>query len=111
MAPERCPRALTSRTKAIVPVHLFGQTADMDPILKLAGSMAFRLSKTRPRPMVLSKGRRAAQSAKWDASAYPEKSRRAGRAEPLSRIPELADKIRILRDHGQARKYHHAAVG
>src|SRR5439155_267322 len=36
MAPAALANALTSRTKAIVPVHLFGQTADMDPILKFA---------------------------------------------------------------------------
>src|SRR4029453_5792204 len=36
MAPGALANALTSRTKAIVPVHLFGQTANMDPILKFA---------------------------------------------------------------------------
>ena len=36
MDPAGLEEAITTRTKAIIPVHLFGQTADMDPILEIA---------------------------------------------------------------------------
>jgi dTDP-4-amino-4,6-dideoxygalactose transaminase len=106
---------------AIVPVHLYGQMADMDPILELAERYgliviedacqahgAEYLSKKLNRWMKAgSMGRAAA------FSFYPGKNLGAcGEAGAVTtNDPALADKIKMLRDHGQAKKYHHDLEG
>jgi len=112
----------TARTiTAIVPVHLYGQPADMDPILELAvaynvivvedacqahGAEYFSQREQRWRKTG-SMGRAAA------FSFYPGKNLGAcGEAGAVtSDDPELAQKVRQLRDHGQAKKYYHNIEG
>ena len=112
----------TGRTiTAIVPVHLYGQTADMDPIMKLAeiydllvvedacqahGAEYFSRAEQR--------WRKAGSVGKAAAfSFYPGKNLGAcGEAGAVTtKDTELAQKVRVLRDHGQAAKYYHDIEG
>jgi dTDP-4-amino-4,6-dideoxygalactose transaminase len=109
------------RVKAVVPVHLYGQMADMDPILELAegynllviedacqahGAEYFSRQDSRWRK-VGSIGKAAA------FSFYPGKNLGAcGEAGAVTTNDgELAQKVRMLRDHGQAKKYYHDMEG
>jgi dTDP-4-amino-4,6-dideoxygalactose transaminase len=110
-----------SPVTAIVPVHLYGQMADMDPILELAerhnlfviedacqahGAEYFSNRHNRWK-RAGSMGRAAA------FSFYPGKNLGAcGEAGAVTTNDEaLAEKVRMLRDHGQVRKYYHDIVG
>src|SRR5450759_5973072 len=114
-------RKLGMPVKAIVPVHLYGQTADMDPILELAeryrliviedacqahGAEYFS-RKDNTWKKAGSMGRAAA------FSFYPGKNLGAcGEAGAVTTNDEaLARQVRMLRDHGQAKKYHHQIEG
>jgi dTDP-4-amino-4,6-dideoxygalactose transaminase len=108
-------QALTSRTKAIVPVHLFGQVADMKPILDFARRHGlFVIEDAAQAHGAEYKGRKAGSIGDVGCfSFYPGKNLGAlGEAGAVvTNNAELRDKIRILRDHGQVRKYQHAMVG
>jgi dTDP-4-amino-4,6-dideoxygalactose transaminase len=115
LSPDELKRRLTPRTKAIVPVHLFGQPADMDPILQFARANGlFVIEDAAQAHGALYKGRNA--GAIGDAgcfSFYPGKNLGAfGEAGAVvTDNAELAQKIRVMRDHGQSRKYHHTVMG
>lgn len=115
MDPEALKDALTKRTKAIIPVHLFGQPADMDPIVEFARNHGLYVIEDACQAHGAEyKGRRAGTLG--DAacfSFYPGKNLGAfGEAGAVvTGSPELQEKIRILRDHGQVRKYFHTMVG
>src|SRR6266576_5111807 len=115
MDPVALANVLTSRTKAIVPVHLFGQTADMDPILKFARQHGLVVIEDAAQAHGAEyKNRRAGSMGEIGCfSFYPGKNLGAlGEAGAIvTNDLELADKIRVLRDHGQTRKYHHSMVG
>jgi dTDP-4-amino-4,6-dideoxygalactose transaminase len=106
---------------AVVPVHLYGQTADMDPILELANRYGLILiedacqahgaeyfSKKENRWMKAGSIGRAAAF-----SFYPGKNLGAcGEAGAVTtQDAELAQKVKMLRDHGQATKYYHDIEG
>ena len=115
MDPDHLERSITMRTKAIIPVHLFGHPANMDPILEIA----------RRRGLVVIEDSCQAHGAEYkgrkagvlgDAgcfSFYPGKNLGAfGEAGAVvTNDSALNDKMRILRDHGQVRKYHHTMIG
>lgn len=113
--PKLIEAALTPRTRAIIPVHLFGQCADLDPILDLA--------RRRNLPVVEDacqahgaeyKGRRAGTLGVAGCfSFYPGKNLGAfGEAGAVVTNDEaLKNKIQVLRDHGQAKKYYHSCIG
>jgi dTDP-4-amino-4,6-dideoxygalactose transaminase len=115
MDPDALKKAITVRTKAIIPVHLFGQTADMDPILEIARQHGlYVLEDAAQAHGAEYKGRKAGSMG--DAacfSFYPGKNLGAfGEAGAVvTNNDSLRDKIRMLRDHGQVRKYHHTMVG
>jgi dTDP-4-amino-4,6-dideoxygalactose transaminase len=103
--------AITPRTKAILPVHLYGQPADMDPIMEVA----------RRKGLVVIEDAAQAHGAKYKGhtvgsigdmtcfSFYPTKNLGAygeGGAVTTNNA-EFARTIRLLRDWGQDRKYHH----
>ncbi len=107
--------AITPKTKAIIPVHLFGQTADMDPIMKIAKAHElFVIEDACQAHGAEYKGRKAGSIGDAGCfSFYPGKNLGAyGEAGAVVTNNEELDKtIRMLRDHGQAKKYYHSLVG
>src|ERR1700731_3710255 len=115
MDPAGLEKALSSRTKAIIPVHLFGQPADMDPILEFARKHGlFVIEDAAQAHGAEYKGKRAGTLGDAGCfSFYPGKNLGAfGEAGAVvTNDSELQEKIRILRDHGQVRKYRHTMIG
>jgi dTDP-4-amino-4,6-dideoxygalactose transaminase len=115
MDPAGLAAAVTRRTKAIIPVHLFGQPADLDPILEFARSHGLRVIEDAAQAHGATyKGRGAGSLGDVGCfSFYPGKNLGAfGEAGGvITNDAEIDRKIRILRDHGQARKYHHTMIG
>jgi dTDP-4-amino-4,6-dideoxygalactose transaminase len=115
MDPAGLKKALTPKTKAIIPVHLFGQCADMDPILEFARKHGlFVIEDAAQAHGAEYKGKRAGTMADAGCfSFYPGKNLGAfGEAGAvITKDAELAEKIRVLRDHGQVRKYRHNMIG
>jgi dTDP-4-amino-4,6-dideoxygalactose transaminase len=115
MDPAALEPALTDKTKAVIPVHLFGQPADMDPILQFARSRGLIVIEDAAQAHGAAyKGRKAGSLGNAGCfSFYPGKNLGAfGEAGAVvTNDSELKDKIRILRDHGQVRKYHHTMIG
>ena len=113
--PAELERCLTPRTKAIIPVHLFGQPADMDPILEFARANGlFVIEDAAQAHGALYKGQSAGTIGDAGCfSFYPGKNLGAfGEAGAVvTNDAELAEKIRVRRDHGQSRKYHHTLMG
>jgi dTDP-4-amino-4,6-dideoxygalactose transaminase len=112
---ERLPSAITSRTKAIVPVHLYGQAADMDPIMELARASGLAVVEDACQAHgARYRGRRVGSLG--DAAAfsfYPSKNL-GGLGDGgmvVTRDEETADHIRLLRNYGQRTKNHHEVVG
>jgi dTDP-4-amino-4,6-dideoxygalactose transaminase len=115
MNPDAIEAVISSRTKAIVPVHLYGQPADMDPIMEIA----------RRHDLIVIEDAAQAHGAKYKSrpvgsladiacfSFYPAKNLGAygeGGAVTTSN-PAYGQTIRMLRDWGQDRKYHHVLHG
>lgn len=115
MDPAAIEAAITPKTKAILPIHLYGQTADMDPIMEVA----------RRHGLIVIEDAAQAHGAKYKGrpagsigdmacfSFYPGKNLGAygeGGAVTTSN-PEYARTIRMLRDWGQERKYRHVLRG
>jgi dTDP-4-amino-4,6-dideoxygalactose transaminase len=113
--PDLLGRALTRRTAAIIPVHLFGHVADMDPILEIARIHDVPVIEDACQAHGATYKRRRAGSlgAAGCFSFYPGKNLGAfGEAGAITTDdPVLADRLRVFRDHGQGRKYHHSVVG
>lgn len=113
--PELVRKAITKATKAIIPVHLYGQTADMDPIRGIADEHGIAVIEDACQAHgALYKKQKAGSMG--DAAAfsfYPGKNLGAyGEAGAVVTNDEkLAEKIRMLRDHGQRSKYYHDLVG
>lgn len=115
MDPAAFEAAITPRTKAVIPVHLYGRMANMSSIRATAGRHGLKViedaCQAHGAELLGSKAGQWGDAAAF--SFYPGKNLGAlGEAGAITTdSPELARKIRMLRDHGQSRKYHHAVVG
>ena len=113
--PAQLERAITPRTKAIIPVHLFGQTADMDPIVEIAERHGLYVIEDACQAHGAEyKGRKAGSIGVAGCfSFYPGKNLGAfGEAGAVvTASEELKRTIQMLRDHGQERKYCHTPIG
>jgi dTDP-4-amino-4,6-dideoxygalactose transaminase len=113
--PERIEPALTPKTKAIVVVHLYGQTAEMGAINALAGKYGLKVIEDAAQAhgacYQANRAGSLGDAAGW--SFYPGKNLGAlGDAGAIStQDDELADNIRILRNYGSKVKYHNLAKG
>jgi dTDP-4-amino-4,6-dideoxygalactose transaminase len=108
-------KAITARTKAILPVHLYGQPADMDPILEIA----------RRHNLTVIEDAAQAHGAKYNGqrvgsigdigcfSFYPGKNLGAygEGGMVVTSNPDYAHTMKMLRDWGQERRYHHVLKG
>lgn len=115
MDPDAVELAITPRTRGIVPVHLYGQTADMDPIREIARRYGLWVVEDAAQAHLAEyKGQRAgSMGIAAGFSFYPGKNLGAcGEAGAVTTTSkEVAERVRILRDHGQATKYYHDVNG
>lgn len=106
---------ITSRTKAILPVHLYGQTVDMDPLLDIAARHGLRVVEDCAQAHGAQyKGRKAGTLGDAGGfSFYFSKNLGAyGEGGFITvKDADLATKIRKIRDHGSGSKYHHDLIG
>lgn len=111
MDPAAVEAAITPRTRAIVPVHLYGQVVDMDPLMAMAESHhLFVLEDACQAHGARYHGRRAGSIGHAAAfSFYPGKNLGAAGdgGAATTNDPDLAQRMRMLRNYGQAVKYHH----
>lgn len=113
--PAAIRRAITPRTKCIIPVHLYGQPADMDPIMALAAEHGLVVIEDNAQAQgALYKGRPTGSLGHAAATSfYPGKNLGAlgdGGAVVTSDAG-IADKVRVLRNYGSTKKYHHTVLG
>ena len=113
--PARIEAAITPQTRAILPVHLYGQVADMDPILDIARRRGLLVIEDAAQAHGAEyKGRRAGSMGDVGCfSFYPGKNLGAygeGGAVTTNN-PELARTVRLLRDWGAETKYNHILKG
>jgi dTDP-4-amino-4,6-dideoxygalactose transaminase len=113
--PENITRAVTPRTRAVIPVHLYGQPAEMDPILEVARQRdLFVLEDCAQAHDAEYRGRKVGTFGAAGAfSFYPGKNLGAygeGGA-VITNDDLLAARARMLRDHGSSRKYAHDVIG
>lgn len=113
--PNKIEAAITPRTRAIIPVHLYGQPAEMDAILDIARKHNLRVIEDAAQAHGAEyRGRRAGTMGDVACfSFYPGKNLGAyGDAGALvTNDAALADHARMLRDHGRSEKYAHKLVG
>ncbi len=106
---------ITPRTKAIIPVHLFGQCCEMDPILEIAKKHNLEVIEDCAQSIGASdQGRRAGSMGSIGCfSFYPTKNLGGfGDGGMLTtNNPEIADRLRLLANHGMRPRYHHQIVG
>ncbi len=112
---ELLQAALTRRTRCVIPVHLFGATVDLDPILALARDAGVHVVEDACQAHgARYRGRRVGTLGTLGCfSFYPAKNLGAwgdGGAVVTS-VPELADRVALLRAHGERPRYHHRVVG
>jgi dTDP-4-amino-4,6-dideoxygalactose transaminase len=113
--PARLEAAITPRTRAILPVHLYGQPAAMDAIESIARSR--RLAVVADAAQAVGAGYGGRPVGAWgDASClsfYPTKNLGAcgDGGMVLTTRDDVAERVRRLRDHGSARKYMHVELG
>jgi dTDP-4-amino-4,6-dideoxygalactose transaminase len=113
--PIALEEAVTERTKAVIPVHIYGQPAEMDPILKLAREHDIRVIEDAAQSHGAEyRGRRTGSMGDLACfSFYPAKNLGAygDGGMVTTQDPELASRIRRLKDHGRTDKYTHSELG
>lgn len=113
--PAGIEAAITPRTKAILPVHLFGQMADMDPILAIAERHGLYVIEDAAQAIGAEyKGRRAGSIGHLGCFSFFPSKNLGGFGDGgmvVTNDPGLADKVRLLRGHGARPKYYHKVVG
>ncbi|HAV42490.1 TPA: hypothetical protein DCX15_00535 [bacterium] len=113
--PSRIEERITTNTKAIIPVHLYGQPADMDPIIELAKEYNLRVIEDAAQAIGAEyKGQKVGSIGDIGClSFFPAKNLGAygdGGA-VVTNDEELAEKIRMLRVHGSKERYVHTLIG
>lgn len=114
MDPGLVEAAITPRTRVLLPVHLFGQPADMEPLLEISERRGLKVLEDACQAHGATyQGRRVGSIEAAAFSFYPSKNLgAAGDAGAVTtNDPDLARRVRMLRNHGQTDKHHHPVGG
>jgi len=119
--PSKIEASITSKTKAIIPVHLYGQCADMAPVLQIAKARQLFVIEDAAQalgaeywPPLHSDARRAGQMGDLGCFSFFPTKNLGGFGDAgmvVTNNPTWAEKIRILRAHGSQPKYFHKWIG
>jgi dTDP-4-amino-4,6-dideoxygalactose transaminase len=106
---------VTARTRAIVPVHLYGQMADMDPIMDIAARHNLVVVEDAAEAHGAQyRGRRAGSIGHLGCFSFYYSKNLGAYGEAGAVVgsdPDLVRRLRLLRDHGSDQRYHHQEVG
>lgn len=112
---DQLARLITSRTKAIMPVHLYGQPADMDPVLALAQKHGLKIVEDNAQAIgARYKGKRTGSMGDYGCiSFFPSKNLGAygDGGMILTNSTASPEHLRVLRNHGSAKKYYSTEQG
>jgi dTDP-4-amino-4,6-dideoxygalactose transaminase len=113
--PLQIPAKITKRTRAIIPVHLYGQMADMDAVMRLADEHSLVVIEDAAQAIGAEyKGRRAGSIGHYGCfSFFPSKNLGAAGdgGMVVTNDAQRADRLRCLRMHGSKPKYYHKILG
>jgi dTDP-4-amino-4,6-dideoxygalactose transaminase len=113
--PAQLESKVTSQTRAIIPVHLFGQMADMDPVMWMADKFGLVIIEDAAQAIGAEhKGRRAGSIGHYGClSFFPSKNLGAAGDAGMVVTNDIqrAEKLMCLRAHGSKPKYHHKVIG
>ena len=111
--PGQVEAAITPRTKAIMPVHLYGLMADMGPLIEIAQRHRIPIVEDAAQAHGATyRGRRAGQYGPAMFSLYATKNLMTGEGGFATTDDDaLADRIRLYRNHGMRVRYHHESLG
>lgn len=113
--PGKIAAALTPRTRAIIPVHLYGQCADMDPILEIAAARSIPVIEDAAQAIGATyKGRPAGSMGLMGCFSFFPSKNLGGCGDGgliTTSDGDLADRLVILREHGANPKYYHRVIG
>jgi dTDP-4-amino-4,6-dideoxygalactose transaminase len=111
--PALVEAAITPRTKAILPVHLYGLMADMDPLAAIAARHGLRIVEDAAQAHGATYGgKRAGRFGAAMFSLYATKNLMTGEGGfATTDDDEVADRLRLFRNHGMRVRYHHEALG
>jgi len=112
--PEDVAEKITAKTKALIPVHMFGQPANMDALKEIAEDKGIALVEDAAQAHGAEyRGQKAGSIGDMGCfSFYATKNMTAGEGGMITtNDPKLAEKARLLINHGQSQKYHHDTLG
>jgi dTDP-4-amino-4,6-dideoxygalactose transaminase len=113
--PNLIEEKITDKTKAIIPVHLYGQCADMDPILDIAKRHNLYVIEDAAQAIGATyKGKKAGSMGHIGCLSFFPTKNLGGCGDGgmvLTNDPELAEKLSVLRVHGSKPKYYHSVIG
>jgi dTDP-4-amino-4,6-dideoxygalactose transaminase len=113
--PEKLKKKITRKTKAIIPVHLFGHPADMDPIVNLCQRYNVKIIEDCAQAFGAEyKGKKVGTIGDCGCfSFFPSKNLACygDGGMVITREENVAEQVKLLRNHGSAVKYHHNAIG
>jgi dTDP-4-amino-4,6-dideoxygalactose transaminase len=115
ISPYLIEEKITSKTKAIIPVHLYGQCADMDPILEIADKHGLYVIEDAAQAIgARYKDRKAGSMGHIGCLSFFPTKNLGGYGDGgmiLTSDPELVEKVSVLRVHGSKPKYYHSVIG
>ncbi|MFZ2456523.1 MAG: DegT/DnrJ/EryC1/StrS family aminotransferase [Candidatus Altiarchaeia archaeon] len=111
--PEKVTEKITGKTKAIMPVHLYGQSADMKALTKIAEENEIAIVEDACQAHGAEYDGKLVGSDSTSAySFYPTKNMTSGEGGMITtNDPALDEKMRMLREHGSKARYHHDILG